>query len=110
MIIALGAWLLVSCAPSVSVTVVSEAAARLDSLVLVGTIGPRRLRDLAPSESLRVSIEIPGEDMLQLRGRLAGRALPRPFGTYVEPGAQVRIAVLPDGSQRITTRPPGDAR
>jgi len=106
----MGAWLLVSCAPSVSVTVTNSAHAPLDSLSLVGGIGPKRLRDLAPAESVRVNLEVPGEDMLQLRGRLAGRVLPRAFGAYVEPGSRVRIEVLPDGSQRIATKLPGEGR
>lgn len=99
-----GAWLLVSCAPSVSVTVVNRGNARLDSLHVVGEAGARRLPDMAPGESLRVSVPVTGEDMLQLRGRLAGRRLPRGFGGYVEPGYRMRIQVSPDGSQRITVQ------
>lgn len=108
--IIVGAWLLLSCAPAVSVTVVDSAGAPLDSLTIVGGIGTQRLRDLAPGDSLRVSFEVAGEDVLQLRGRLAGRALPRAFGCYVQPGERVRIDVLPDGSQRITTRAAGAGR
>lgn len=102
-----GAWLLQGCAPSVSVTVVAGGGAALDSLTIVGATHSQRLRDLAPGESLRVRLPVTGEDMLQLRGRQAGRALPREFGCYVEPGYRVRIEVRPDDSQTIRVRTPG---
>lgn len=103
----LGAWLLVGCAPSVSVTVSNRGNARLDSLRIVGEAGTKQLRDMAPGESLRVSVPVTSEDVLQLRGRLGGRPLPRGFGGYVEPGYRMRIQVSPDGSQTITAQLPG---
>ena len=106
-VLLLGAWLLVGCAPSVSVTVSNRGNARLDSLRIVGEAGTKWIRDMAPGESLRVSVPVTSEDVLQLRGRIGGRALPRGFGGYVEPGYRMRIQVSPDGSQSITVRLPG---
>ena len=105
-----GASLLVSCAPSVSVTVVNRGNARLDSLRIVSEAGDKRLRDMAPGESLSVSMRIASEDMLQLRGRLAGHPLPRGFGGFVERGDRARIVIGHGGSQAITVRGRDEAR
>jgi hypothetical protein len=95
---------LTSCGPDVRVTVVNDSGSRLDSLRVVGQIASRTLRSLAPGESAAVTVPVPGEDMIGLRGQWGGRPLPPAMGTYVEPAHRVRLRVDSAGAVRAVTR------
>ncbi len=88
----------------VRVTVVNASGGALDSLVISGDAITKRVRSLAPGESVRVSLDVNGEDAVGLRGRRNGRRLVPQMAVYVEAGGTLRLEVDSSGVTHAETR------
>lgn len=88
----------------VRVTVVNASGGALDSLVISGDAVAKRVRALAPGESVRVSLDVNGEDAVGLRGRRNGRRLVPQMAVYVEAGGILRLEVDSSGVTHAETR------
>ena len=88
----------------VRVTVVNASGGALDSLVISGDDVTKRVRALAPGESVRVSLDVNGEDAVGLRGRRDGRRLVPQMAVYVEAGGTLRLEVDSSGVTHAETR------
>lgn len=88
----------------VRVTVVNASGGALDSLVISGDDVTKRVRALAPGESVRVSLDVNGEDAVGLRGCRNGRRLVPQMAVYVEAGGALRLEVDSSGVTHAETR------
>lgn len=88
----------------VRVTVVNASGGALDSLVLSGDEVSKRVRNLAPGESVVVRVGVNGEDAVGLRGRHGGRRLVPQMAVYVEAGGTLRLEVDSSGVTHAQTR------
>ncbi len=88
------AWVLASCGQSASrVTVVNASGRRLEGLRVVAERESSLVRSLGPGDSASVRPPWHGDDMVMLRGSIAGEPLAGMMGAYVENGYTVRFIV-----------------